>query len=705
MRRENGGRIFAMEIRVASHAGFCFGVRRATEAAEAALSGGGRIYTLGRLIHNDGYIQSLKDRGVMEISSEDIDSVCERARGGEKITVVIRAHGEIKENLEKLQRCSAENRCFTLLDCTCPYVNKVRRIAAENSGEGRLFILIGSAEHPEVRGIMSCCRGEGKVFGNAMELERWIHSENAPAPDTVRISIAAQTTQKLSEWKKCLKILKKLYTNAEVFDTICNVTEERQTEAEALADESDAVIVIGSRGSSNTVKLYEICKSKCSSTFLCEDADSLRDLVIPECNTLSITAGASTPFSVIQEVKERMSTETENFAELLEQTMKTINPGDIVVGVVTSVSQNEITLDLGAKTTGVIPHDKLCDDPQAKLDQLFKVGDEVKAKVVRVSDIEGIAVLDKLRVDADANWNDIVAKYESGETVEGKIIECVKGGLIISINSVRVFIPASLSGVAKSAGADALQTLVGTVQKVKIIEIKEERKRAFASIRAVLAEERKAKEEAFWAQVEVGQIYEGPVKSLTNYGAFVDLGGVDGMVHTSELSWRRIRHPSEVVNVGDVIKVYVKALDREKGRISLGYKTEDTDPWHIFCEKYSVGDTASVKIVSLMPFGAFAEVVPGADGLIHISQIADHKIAAPADVLKVGDVVDARITAIDNENRKISLSIRALLEEAKAAEEAGDSEEAADEELVYSTDAPTEAETEAEAEAEAETEE
>ena len=504
-----------------------------------------------------------------------------------------------------------------------------------------------------------------------------------------------------------MKILKKLYTNAEVFDTICNVTEERQTEAEALADESDAVIVIGSRGSSNTVKLYEICKSKCNSTFLCEDADSLRDLVIPECNTLSITAGASTPFSVIQEVKERMSTETENFAELLEQTMKTINPGDIVVGVVTSVSQNEITLDLGAKTTGVIPHDKLCDDPQAKLDQLFKVGDEVKAKVVRVSDIEGIAVLDKLRVDADANWNDIVAKYESGETVEGKIIECVKGGLITSINSVRVFIPASLSGVAKSAGADALQALVGTVQKVKIIEIKEERKRAFASIRAVLAEERKAKEEAFWAQVEVGQIYEGPVKSLTNYGAFVDLGGVDGMVHTSELSWRRIRHPSEVVSVGDVIKVYVKALDREKGRISLGYKTEDTDPWHIFCEKYSVGDTAEVKIVSLMPFGAFAEVVPGADGLIHISQIADHKIAAPADVLKVGDVVDAKITAIDNENRKISLSIRALLEESKAAEEAGDSEEAADEELVYSTDAPAaaEAETEAEAEAEAETEE
>lgn len=675
-----------MKITVADNAGFCFGVRRATEAAESAAEKEGSIYTLGRLIHNDGYVAELKRRGVGEISADDIDSICQRAKNGEKITVVIRAHGETADNLSRLEELSDKYENFTLLDCTCPYVNKVRRIARENSGDGKIFILIGADEHPEVRGIMSCCKGEGLVFSSSGELEEWLLGEGQEKIKENQLSIAAQTTQKLSEWKKCLKIIKKLCTNAFIFDTICSVTEKRQTEAQKLAAESDAVIVIGSRGSSNTVKLYEICKSQCENTFLCENANTLKNVSIPKCNTLSITAGASTPFSVIQEVKQLMSTETENFAELLEQTMKTINPGDIVVGVVTSISQNEITLDLGAKTTGVIVHDKLTDDPQAKLDEMFKVGDEVKAKVIRVSDIEGIAVLDKLRVDADSNWIDIVSKYESGETVEGKIVECVKGGLIISVNSVRVFIPASLSGIAKSAGPEALQALVGTVQKVKIIEIKEERKKAFASIRAVMAEERKAKEEAFWAQVEIGQIYEGPVKSLTNYGAFVDLGGVDGMVHTSELSWRRIRHPSEVVNVGDVIKVYVKGLDKEKGRISLGYKTEDMDPWYIFNEKYNVGDTASVKIVSLMPFGAFAEVVPGADGLIHISQIADHKIAAPADVLKVGDIVDAKITAIDDENRKISLSIRALLEEAKAAEEAGDTEDADNDEVVYSTD-------------------
>ncbi len=662
-------------IRVAKHAGFCFGVKRATDVAEKMAAEknieSGKIYTLGRLIHNDGYVAELKSKGVGELSSEDIPAVCRRAENGEKITVIIRAHGELLENLEMLKQCEEKTGNLKVLDCTCPYVNKVRKIAKENSGEGKLFILIGAEEHPEVRGIISCCRGDSLVFDSADAVLNWINSPKAPDPDKISVSVAAQTTQKLSEWKKSLEIIEKLYTNAKIFDTICNVTEERQTEVKELADSSDAVIVIGSRGSSNTVKLFEICKKRCENTFLCENAEALRGLVIPQCNTISIAAGASTPFSVIQEVKT-MIEQKENFAEMLEQTMKTINPGDIVVGIVTSVAQNEITLDLGAKTTGVIVHDKLTDDPQAKLDTMFKVGDEVKAKVIRVSDIEGFAYLDKLRVDSEANWIDIVAKYESGEAVEGKIVECVKGGLIISINAVRVFIPASLSGVAKDAGEAALQALVGTIQKVKIIEIKEDRKRAFASIRAIQLEEKKAKEAAFWAQVEVGQIYEGPVKSLTNYGAFVDLGGVDGMVHTSELSWRRIRHPQEVVSVGDVIKVYIKALDTDKGRISLGYKTEDMDPWHIFNEKYSVGDTASVKIVSLMPFGAFAEVVPGADGLIHISQIADHKIAAPADVLKVGDIVDAKITAIDDENHKISLSIRALLEEANASEEAAE---------------------------------
>lgn len=746
-----------MNIIIASHAGFCFGVRRATEAVEKEIekADGYKIFTLGRLIHNDGYDRTLERAGVSKISGDDIPSIIERAENGERITVVIRAHGELKEDLDVLEKCASENENFRLLDCTCPYVKKVRRIAAENSGDGRFFILLGAPDHPEVRGIMSCVRGSGAVYASADELEEKLpidlsralseglkdgknadcircitagcdtetaadvqhdptvdrpnerqdehpdHSRkfhlgendenSASALCNLQIAIAAQTTQNTDEWKKTLKKIKKLYTTPFIFDTICNVTEERQLEARELAKKSDSVIVIGSRQSSNTVKLYEICRSICRDTYLISDASGLRNIPLPREGTISVTAGASTPLSEIQEVEKNMKEQiTENFAEMLEASMKTLNPGDVVVGVITSISQNEIHLDLGAKTTGVIVHEKLTDDASAKLDELFKIGDEIKAKVIKVSDIDGIATLDKLRVDSDSNWLKIVDAYESGEILEGKIVDAVKGGVIASVSSVRIFIPISLTGLPRGCSDADVQALVGTTQRFKVIEIKEERKRALGSVRAVLREERKAAEAKFWDQVEVGQIYEGPVKSLTSYGAFVDLGGVDGMVHMTELSWRRIRHPSEVVNVGDVVTVFVKGVDKEKKRISLGYKTEDSDPWFIFNNKYSVGDVAKVKIVSLMQFGAFAEVVPGADGLIHISQIADHKIATPGEVLHVGDEVDAKIVGIDQENRKISLSIRALIEpeekEAEAEEEAPEAED--DAPVIYSTDDP-----------------
>ena len=678
-------------IKIASHAGFCFGVRRATETVEREIENSrSRIYTLGRLIHNDGYNESLRRRGVDEISAADIPDICRRAEAGERITVVIRAHGEIESVMNTLSECAQKCENLRLIDCTCPYVKKVRRIAAENSGEGKIFLLLGAADHPEVQGIMSCVRGEGIVFSSAEELKSMINDGELCNFDKKQVSIAAQTTQKLAEWEKSLEIIKKVYTNAGIFDTICSVTEERQKEAAAIAEESDAVLVIGSRGSSNTVKLYEICKAICRRTYLIESSAGLKNIRFSQGERISVTAGASTPLSVIQEVKQTMNEQmTESFEEMLESTIKTLNPGDIVVGVVTSVSTNEIHLDLGAKTTGVIVHDKLTDDPNAKLTDLFKIGDEVKAKVIKVSDLDGIATLDKTRVDSDSNWEKVVAAYEAGETVEGKIVEAVKGGVLISLFSSRVFIPASLTGLPKGSEQEALQALVGTVQKVKIIEIKAERKRAYASIRAVIREERKKLEEAFWNEIEEGKVYEGTVKNLTTYGAFVDLGGVEGMVHISELSWKRIRHPKEVVATGDKIKVFVKAFDKEKGRISLGYKTEETDPWYIFTHKYALGDVASAKIVSLMPFGAFAEVVPGADGLIHISQIADHKIAAPADVLSVGDVVDAKIIGIDEDNRKISLSIRALMEKNEEPED--DYEDAYEDNgpTVYSTDDPS----------------
>ena len=448
----------------------------------------------------------------------------------------------------------------------------------------------------------------------------------------------------------------------------------RQEECSALAKESDVMIVIGCRDSSNSMKLYDIARTSCKRTYFIEGIEDCPKIDVTDLK-VSITAGASTPYSLIQEVYKTMNEQNENFAELLESSLKTLNTGDIVEGVITSISPNEIHVDLGTKTTGVIVHDKATDDPSAKLDELYKVGDTIKAKVVKVSDIDGIATLDKTRVDSESNWTKIVEACDSGETLEGKILEAVKGGVIISIKGNRVFIPASLSGVPR--GGD-LSVLVGTTQKVKIIEINEQRHRAFASIRAVLREERKAKEDAFWANVEVGKHYMGTVKNLATYGAFVDLGGVDGMVHNTELSWKRIKHPSQVVKVGDVIDVYVKDFNRETGKISLGYKTDEMNSWYVFKNKYNVGDVATVKIVSFTPFGAFAEIVPGTDGLIHISQISKTRIAQPSDVLEIGEEVEVKIIDIDEEKQKVSLSIRALIEdaEAAAAEEAADDAEA-----------------------------
>ena len=362
----------------------------------------------------------------------------------------------------------------------------------------------------------------------------------------------------------------------------------------------------------------------------------------------------------------------ENFADLLEQSLKTLNTGETVTGVITTVTAGELQIDLGAKVTGIIPFDEVTDDSGAKLTELFKPGDEITAVVVKVSDRDGVATLSKKRVDNKLRWRKVLDAYKENAVLEGTVSDVIKGGVLVDIGSSKLFVPASQTGVAK--GGD-LASIVGNAVKVRIIEVDEARKRAVASIRKVQNEERKAKEADFWANIEVGKVYEGEVKSLTSYGAFVDLGGVDGMVHTSELSWTRIKNPSEVVSVGEVIKVFVKEFNPETRRVSLGYKTEESNPWTVFTNKHSVGDVAEVKIVNLMPFGAFAEVVPGTDGLIHISQITDHKIAQPGDILTVGQTVKAEIIAVDEEHRQISLSIRSLMEKEKEEAQAADAPE------------------------------
>ena len=675
-----------MEIIVAKNAGFCFGVARATAAVEKEMREklpGERIFTLGRLIHNEIYNRRLEAGGVTVIGTADLERLCREAAPAAPVKIFVRAHGMTAETEKLLSRLANANPWFSFVDCTCSYVKKIHRIAVEHdekNGEARretgkddrFLAVLGSADHPEVVGFVSRFTGKTVVFNTAAEAEALLAQGNIPTDGSLTPVLVAQTTQKLDEWEKTKKIYNLTFTRPYIYDTICSITDSRQTEAASLARKCDRIVVIGGRDSSNSAKLYSICQSICADTVWVERAEELPKEIPLACQRVGIVAGASTPRDIIEEVTNNMSeTMNENFAELLEESLKTLNTGDTVTGIITSISAGEIQLDLGAKVTGVIKLEQITDDPSAKLCEMFKIGDEVEAFVIRVSDRDGFAELSKKRVDSDKNWQGIVAAYEAGENLEGKVVSVNKGGVEAIVRDNRVFIPAAHTGIPREGD---LSTLVGQTVTLRILEIGD-RKRAKGSIRLVLRDQKRAQEKSFWEEIEEGKIYTGTVKSMTSYGAFVDLGGVDGMVHCSELSWKRIKSPAEVLAIGDEITVFVKSYDAEKKRISLGYKTEATNPWFIFTSQYAIGDTASVKIVNLMPFGAFAEIVDGVDGLIHISQIADHKIGKPADVLEVGQVVDAKIIDIDNDNQKVSLSIRALLEEAKAAEEAAPVEE------------------------------
>ena len=684
------------EIIVAKNAGFCFGVARATKAVEREMANhpaGERIFTLGRLIHNEIYNQRLAAGGVTVISAEDVERLAAEATPEAPVKVFVRAHGMTEETERLLEACSAENPSFSFVDCTCSFVKKIHRICAEQNElnqkalretgkQDRFLAVLGSADHPEVVGFLSRFDGEKVVFRDAAEAEAVIRSHTVPGDGSMTPILVAQTTQNLMEWEKTKKIYNLTYPRPYIYDTICSITDSRQTEAAELARKCDHVIVIGGRDSSNSAKLYSICKSICADTVWVERADELPKEIPFTYRRVGIVAGASTPHDIIEEVTNNMSEiQNENFAELLEESLKTLNTGDTVTGIITSINAGEIQLDLGAKVTGVVKLEQITDDPSAKLSEMFKIGDEVEAFVIRVSDRDGFAELSKKRVDSDKNWLKVVAAYENGENIEGKVISVNKGGVEAICFDNRVFIPAAHTGIPREGD---LSTLVGQTVTLRILEIGE-KKRAKGSIRLVLRDQKRAQEKSFWEEIEEGKIYTGTVKSMTSYGAFVDLGGVDGMVHCTELSWKRIKSPAEVLSIGDEVTVFVKSYDAEKKRISLGYKTEATNPWFIFTSQYAVGDTASVKIVNLMPFGAFAEIVDGVDGLIHISQIADHKIGKPADVLEVGQTVDARIIDIDNENQKVSLSIRALIEEAKAAEAALPVEETAEVEAPVET--------------------
>ena len=649
-----------MKLTIAKYAGFCYGVQRAVDLVEQTIREGKQAVTLGPIAHNSHLVQHFEALGVREIS--DVSAIPDGA------TVIIRSHGVPRATYEALEKKNVK-----IVDATCPSVKRIHGIVAAAEEQGRQPIIIGTPTHPEVRAIAGWC-SHPLVFPDAEALKKWLEAspENAKIP----LTVVSQTTSTQFLWDSCKKIIKKVCTNHEIFDTICKATENRQREAAKLAAQCDAVIVVGDRNSSNTGRLAHICAEHCPSVSLVDCADELAPSAFRGMNHIGITAGASTPAWIIKEVNQTMSEITnvdavaeESFEALLENSIKTLNTGDKVLGIVTAIGTNEVQVDLGTKHAGYIPYDEVSADPTVKPEDVLKVGDEIEVFVVRVNDQEGTVQLSKKKLEGMKVWDDVEAACENKTPVEGVITEENKGGVVANVKGVRVFIPASRTGIAK--GGD-LSVLKGQTVKMRITEFNRARRRVVGSISDIAREERKAAVEKLWSEIEVGKKYTGTVKSLTSYGAFVDIGGVDGMVHISELSWGRIKTPDEVVKVGDTVEVFVIKFDPEKRKISLGYKTPEMNPWNQFCAKYSVGDTATVKVVKIVDFGAFAEILPGVDGLIHISQVADHRVDKVSDVLTEGQEVEAKIIDVDADRKRISLSIRALLE--PAAEESEETE-------------------------------
>ena len=647
-----------MKITVAKSAGFCFGVSRAVDLVFELVKNGEKIVTLGPIILNEQVVKKLEDNGVFAVNS--IDEI------PENYGVVIRSHGVDKTTYQTLKE-----RKIKYFDATCPFVSKIHKIVREEGLKGRLVIICGDKNHPEVKGIIGHCEGEYFVVNGEEELKSLNILEGTP------ISVVAQTTFNTIEWKKTIEFLKNHYTNLEIFVTICSATSVRQNEAVDLSKKSDIMIVIGGKNSSNTAKLFDI-SSHNTKTVWVEGVHELDFSCFVGKSEIGVTAGASTPAYIIKEVQDTMSELGKNmegatFEEMLEQSFKSIYNGEKVTATVIGVSASEVLVDVGTKHTGYVMRDEMTDDPSVDIRDMVKVGDEIDLIVLRVNDVEGTVMLSKKRLEAEAGFEKVMSAAETDEIFEGVIIDAVKGGVIALTNGVRVFIPASL---ATANRVEDLKTLVKTKVKFKILEANRQKRRALGSVKAVLNAERKAAQEAFWANAEVGKKYTGTVKSLTSYGAFVDLGGVDGMVHISELSWERIKKPADVIKVGDKIEVYIKDISEDK-KISLGYKKAEDNPWEILKNNYEVGSVCNVKIISMTTFGAFAQVIPGIDGLIHISQISNKHIAKPQDVLEIGQEVEAQITELDFDKKRVNLSIRALMPAEEVVEETA--EEAAEE--------------------------
>ena len=635
-----------MQIILAKTAGFCFGVNRAVKLTYELLEQGRPVATLGPLIHNPQVVEDLESKGAITCDSvDDVPDGCE---------VVIRSHGVGQSGYDKIS-----TRRLAYHDATCPFVTKIHKIAARAGAEGAMLLVAGDAKHPEVQGIVGHTTGKVEVFANLAELEKLL-------PELTQqksIFAVAQTTFNVQSWETCKEFLKNQCTNAKIFDTICNATWARQQEAEDLSQKCDHMVVIGGHHSSNTQKLLQVA-ARHTKAINVETADELDKDWLNGARIVGVTAGASTPSSIIEEVLNCMSEEIRDdmsFEEMLAASeAKPLYAGKIVKAKVISVSPTECVVGIdGSKHTGIVKLSEMSHDPNAKMEDLVKVDDELDLVVVKTNDQEGVDTLSRVRFEAQKGMKDVSEAAENGTVMEGDVMEANKGGVVVNVKGVRVFVPRSQATMRRD---EDYTKLVG--QHVKLVITECAGRKIVGSINKVTAEENKAKRDEFWKNVEVDKQYTGVVKSLTSYGAFVDIGGVDGLCHISELSWNNIKHPSEVVSVGDTIEVYVKSYDPENQKVSLGYKKEEDNPWEKLKNEYPIGSEFEAPVVSITKFGAFVRILPGIDGLVHISEISNERVNKVSDVLKVGDMVKVKLINVDFDRKRISLSMKACLDEA-----------------------------------------
>jgi 4-hydroxy-3-methylbut-2-enyl diphosphate reductase len=649
-----------MIIKRAKYAGFCFGVDKAVKTA-FDLNYDGNVYTLGELIHNRQVIDALEQKGIKVLESID------QLKEGD--CVIIRAHGIGKGTYEALN-----SRKVKVIDATCPYVKRIHEIVKAQNEDGCRIVIVGDPTHPEIIGINGWCEGKALIISDESEVEQ------LPYSDEKAVTVA-QTTYKRAKYEEICELLKKKFAFVIKFDTICNATVQRQTEAAELSRNVEVMIVIGGKNSSNTQKLYEICKENCSRTYLIENADEL-PLFDKNVKTVGITAGASTPEAVIKEVIFHMEDmmhghEGEiDFSKALEMTFNELKTNEVVQGKIIGYNNNDVFVDLGYKADGLIPMEEFLDDPEFDPEKDLKPGKEIEALIVKINDGEGNVLLSKKKVDSIRGYELAEEAYKNGTPIEAVIKEIVKGGAVADFKGVRIFIPASQ---LSDRFVKDLTPYQGKKVKLVITEMAN-RRRVVGSCRTLIEQEKAEKSETFWNEVEVGKEYTGVVKSLTKFGVFVDLGGVDGLIHISELSWKKIDDPSKVLNVGDTVTVRVTGIDKEKKKISLGYRKAEDNPWYNIENKFKVGDVVTGTVLRMVPFGVFVELEEGVEGLVHISQISNVRIGRPDEVLTIGQQVEMKIMDINPELKKISLSIKEVkpIDPVKEDEPAA---EAAEEEL------------------------